>query len=224
MIPREILASPAPLYASRRPRSCALCGRLKRTFPAGAPVGAPDLIEANIGIKYSLEGVPEDEQHHWTAWWDMVRIISQSMGVALSWRCVSAPTNVGAGTARLRRVARQHGRAQRPPGRVRKGQDRRPDQSVQGEQRRGDPRLPVAKPAAARARGGRPRGGADRRTAARRCGEPRARSVRTDVVALAANGMRFTEHSFECSLTSGMPNETAAHTHTASTRSHTARS
>ena len=56
---------------TRRTMSCALCGRLKRTFPAGAPVGAPDLILQNIGVNYSLAGVPEDEKHHWTAWWDM---------------------------------------------------------------------------------------------------------------------------------------------------------
>jgi hypothetical protein len=56
---------------NRRTLSCALCGRLQRTFPAGAPVGAPDLIMANVGVNYSLVGVPEDEQHHFTAWWDM---------------------------------------------------------------------------------------------------------------------------------------------------------
>ena len=56
---------------TRRTMSCALCGRLKRTFPAGAPVGSPDLIEASIGVAYSLEGVPDDERHHFTAWWDM---------------------------------------------------------------------------------------------------------------------------------------------------------
>ena len=55
----------------RRTMSCALCGRLKRTFPAGAPVGAPDLIKQNIGVEYSLKGVPEDEKPHFTAWWDM---------------------------------------------------------------------------------------------------------------------------------------------------------
>jgi len=48
--------------------SCALCGRLARTFPAGAPIGAPDLIKANLGIEYSLEGVAADEQEHYTAW------------------------------------------------------------------------------------------------------------------------------------------------------------
>jgi len=56
---------------NRKTMSCALCGRLKRTFPAGAPIAAPDLIKANLGIEYSLEGVPEDERHHFTAWWDM---------------------------------------------------------------------------------------------------------------------------------------------------------
>lgn len=56
---------------TRRTMSCALCGRLARTFPAGAPVAAPDLIEASIGVNYSLAGVPEDERHHFTAWWDM---------------------------------------------------------------------------------------------------------------------------------------------------------
>ena len=50
--------------------SCALCGRLSRVFKAGAPVGAPDLIQANIGVSYSLEGVREDEKDHFTAWWD----------------------------------------------------------------------------------------------------------------------------------------------------------
>ena len=55
----------------RRTMSCALCGRLKRTFPAGAPVGAPDLIKASIGIEYSLAGVPKEEQEEYTAWWDM---------------------------------------------------------------------------------------------------------------------------------------------------------
>ena len=54
----------------RRTMSCALCGRLKRTFPAGAPVGAPDLIEKSIGVNYSLKGVPADEKHLFTAWWD----------------------------------------------------------------------------------------------------------------------------------------------------------
>ena len=48
---------------NRRTMSCALCGRLSRTFPAGAPVGAPDLIKANIGVEYSLEGVPEEPAH-----------------------------------------------------------------------------------------------------------------------------------------------------------------
>jgi len=56
---------------NRRTMSCALCGRLSRVFPAGAPVGAPDLIEANIGVKYSLANVTEEEKHHFTAWWDM---------------------------------------------------------------------------------------------------------------------------------------------------------
>ena len=56
---------------TRRTMSCALCGRLARTFPGGAPIGAPDLIEAAIGKPYSLAGVPEDERHHYTAWWDM---------------------------------------------------------------------------------------------------------------------------------------------------------
>ena len=55
---------------NRRTLSCALCGRLSRTFPAGAPVGAPDLILANVGVEYSLEGVPEEDRHHFTAWWD----------------------------------------------------------------------------------------------------------------------------------------------------------
>ena len=55
----------------RRTMSCALCGRLRRTFPAGAPIGAPDLINASIGLEYSLDGVPEDEHHQFTAWWDM---------------------------------------------------------------------------------------------------------------------------------------------------------
>ena len=55
----------------RRTMSCALCGRLKRTFPAGAPIAAPDLIKANLGIEYSMEGVPEDEREQYTAWWDM---------------------------------------------------------------------------------------------------------------------------------------------------------
>lgn len=54
----------------RRTMSCALCGRLHRTFAAGAPVGAPDLIKANIGVEYSLEGVPEAERPLYTAWWD----------------------------------------------------------------------------------------------------------------------------------------------------------
>jgi hypothetical protein len=61
----------------RRTMSCALCGRLKRSFPAGAPIAAPDLIEANVGVKYSLEGVAEDEVHHFTAWWDMHGALSQ---------------------------------------------------------------------------------------------------------------------------------------------------
>eukprot|EP00966_Prymnesium_polylepis_P059085 1369572-Prymnesium_polylepis.1 len=52
---------------NRKTMSCALCGRLSRTFPAGAPVGAPDLIQANVGVSYSLEGVPEEERHHFTA-------------------------------------------------------------------------------------------------------------------------------------------------------------
>ena len=34
-------------------------------------MGAPDLIEASIGVRYSLKGVPEDEKPHFTAWWDM---------------------------------------------------------------------------------------------------------------------------------------------------------
>ena len=56
---------------TRRTMSCALCARLARTFPGGAPVGAPDLIEANLGIRYSLDGVLEDEREQFTAWWDM---------------------------------------------------------------------------------------------------------------------------------------------------------
>jgi len=49
-----------------------LCGRLHRTFPAGLPVlGAPDLIKKHLNVEYSLEGVPEDEKEHFTAWWDM---------------------------------------------------------------------------------------------------------------------------------------------------------
>ena len=55
----------------RRTMSCALCGRLKRTFPVGAPVGAPGLIQKNVGVEYSLKGVPEDQTHLFTAWWDM---------------------------------------------------------------------------------------------------------------------------------------------------------
>ena len=42
---------------NRRTMSCALCARLKRTFPAGAPVGAPGLIKANLGFEYSVEGI-----------------------------------------------------------------------------------------------------------------------------------------------------------------------
>ena len=49
--------------------SCGLCGRLKRTFPHGAPIAAPKLIKASIGVEYSMEGVPADEAHHFTAWW-----------------------------------------------------------------------------------------------------------------------------------------------------------
>jgi len=41
-------------------------------FPAGLPVlGAPDLIKKHLNVEYSLEGVPEDEKEHFTAWWDM---------------------------------------------------------------------------------------------------------------------------------------------------------
>ena len=56
---------------NRRTMSCALCGRLARTFPGGAPVGAPDLIKANIGVEYSMTGIPEHDKHAYTAWWDM---------------------------------------------------------------------------------------------------------------------------------------------------------
>ena len=55
----------------RKTMSCALCGRLSRTFKGGAPVGAPDKIENNIGVKYSLAGVPDEQKKHFTAWWDM---------------------------------------------------------------------------------------------------------------------------------------------------------
>ena len=55
---------------TRRTMSCALCGRLARSFPNGAPVGAPDLIEASIGVNYSMVGVPEAEVPQMTAWWD----------------------------------------------------------------------------------------------------------------------------------------------------------
>ena len=55
----------------RRTMSCALCGRLMRTFLMGAPVGAPGNIKAAIGIEYSLQGVPKNRQHMFTAWWDM---------------------------------------------------------------------------------------------------------------------------------------------------------
>ena len=27
------------------------------------------MIQANVGVEYSMEGVPEDEKHHFTAWW-----------------------------------------------------------------------------------------------------------------------------------------------------------
>mmetsp|Transcript_56357 Transcript_56357/g.111874 ORF Transcript_56357/g.111874 Transcript_56357/m.111874 type:complete len:618 (-) Transcript_56357:1473-3326(-) len=56
---------------TRRTMSCALCGRLKRRFPAGAPIGAPDLIKKHLGVEYSLEGIPPEERHQFTAWWDM---------------------------------------------------------------------------------------------------------------------------------------------------------
>ena len=29
------------------------------------------MIKASVGVEYSLKGVPEDEKHHFTAWWDM---------------------------------------------------------------------------------------------------------------------------------------------------------
>jgi hypothetical protein len=34
-------------------------------------VGAPKLIHANIGVRYSLAGIPEADLPHYTAWWDM---------------------------------------------------------------------------------------------------------------------------------------------------------
>ena len=71
--PQYEIWSPKPFQTNeplRRTMSCALCGRLSRTFAAGAPVGAPDLIKANVGVEYSLKGVPEEEREHYTAWWD----------------------------------------------------------------------------------------------------------------------------------------------------------
>ena len=53
----------------RRTMSCALCGRLARTFPSGAPIAAPTLIEHSIGVPYSLAGVTEDDKPQYTAWW-----------------------------------------------------------------------------------------------------------------------------------------------------------
>jgi hypothetical protein len=48
-----------PSEPERRTMSCALCGRLARTFPTGPPVGAPAKIKAAIGVTYSLAGIPE---------------------------------------------------------------------------------------------------------------------------------------------------------------------
>ena len=66
---------PADVYVKdegdRRTMSCALCGRLSRTFSAGPPVGAPDKIKANLGIEYNMVGIPAHEKHLYTAWWDM---------------------------------------------------------------------------------------------------------------------------------------------------------
>ena len=55
----------------RRTMSCALCGRLLRTFPTGPPIGAPAKIKAAVGVDYSLAGVPEDKRHLYTANWDL---------------------------------------------------------------------------------------------------------------------------------------------------------
>ena len=57
--------------ADRRTMSCALCGRLRRVFPTGPPVGAPQNILEAVGVEYSLVGVPDDEKHLYTANWDM---------------------------------------------------------------------------------------------------------------------------------------------------------
>jgi hypothetical protein len=54
---------PADVYVKdepdRRTMSCALCGRLKRTFKGLVPVGAPTKIKKAIGVEYSLAGVPK---------------------------------------------------------------------------------------------------------------------------------------------------------------------
>lgn len=67
IFPDDIYVKDEP---DRRTMSCALCGRLARTFPGGAPVGAPDKIEAAIGTKYSFEGISDDEKPNFDAWWD----------------------------------------------------------------------------------------------------------------------------------------------------------
>ena len=31
----------------------------------------PFIYHYTFGVEYSLDGVPEEDKHHWTAWWDM---------------------------------------------------------------------------------------------------------------------------------------------------------
>jgi hypothetical protein len=66
---------PADVYvkdeADRRTMSCALCGRLEKTFPGGPPVGAPAKVGRAAGMEYSLAGVPEARRHLFTNNWDL---------------------------------------------------------------------------------------------------------------------------------------------------------
>ena len=143
---------PADVYVKdepdRRTMSCALCGRLARTFPTGPPIGAPTKIKEAIGVEYSLAGVPESERHLYTGPWRAFQLETFALGgCGLHDANVPCPILVACsqlGHASFRRVVGRRRCEAWSRLAAHRGRACDEHQRVACLERRGDPRLSLA--------------------------------------------------------------------------------